>query len=99
AALFERRTPRSLGQRDRPEAFRPLERARRGVECEPMRGRQLVAAPIERLRRGHVAVAQEVVERGAVDLELLGRAGDLERLELGCEREAAAVVVVIERLD
>jgi hypothetical protein len=64
-----------------------------------MRGRQLVDVLVQRLRRGHVAVAQEVVERGAVDREPLAGAGGLDGFELGREREAAAVVEVVERLD
>ena len=96
---FERRIPRRIRYGDAPIAARRPQNARSRRIHELVRRRQLEAALVERFRRRHVAVAQEVVAGAGVDLEVACRQRLLERLELGSERKTAAVVVVIERLD
>ena len=100
AALLERRPPRLRRHRDGPvTASAP--RTAPVAGCTRAGARAAACSTlVECLRRGHVAIAQEVVERAAVDLELRApRSALLDRLELRRKREPAAVVVIVERLD
>src|SRR5688572_25067733 len=99
ARSLDRRSSRLSGYGQAPVAAWGGQCAGIGRVDELVRRRELVAALVQRLRRGHVPVAQEVVAGAAVDLELRGLQSRLDGLELRREGESSSVVVIIEGLD
>jgi hypothetical protein len=86
-------------QRHRPVGLRVRRLAGRGVVDESVCRRQLETVAIQCLRRRHVTVAEEVVQRRLVDPQITGIECRLDGFEFRGESQPAAVIKIIERLD